>query len=310
MRPHLPEDELHAWLDQQLSRAQSREIAEHLMACLICRALEAEVRGIRDRTSALLAIAAPREIQGMPAAIRQRASRRQVRRSGIAAAAAVAIGLGSWAIANHAPTNDGPGISTAFVAPAILARIGDLTSSDSANAASADGANSRTLALAARATVSPRVIPSRVVHTPVSNRRLKLVDPMLRIGPSGDGWETASLAEAQERSAGAVAHLNGVSVNAVRLQASVVGGRPTAMVRHLMADGRAVWVIEGTVQDLEPISRVLEASGLTLSTPRRGLPDYLGSTDAPVRTTRMVTVAGYLPFDSLETIAASKLTLD
>src|SRR5690606_9424740 len=88
VRPHLPEEELHAWLDKQLSRAQSREIAEHLMACLICRALEAEVRGLRDRTTALLAIAAPRNIQGMPAASRGAVgpNRRQLRRGSMVAA--------------------------------------------------------------------------------------------------------------------------------------------------------------------------------------------------------------------------------
>jgi anti-sigma factor RsiW len=58
VRPHLPEEELHAWLDGQLSRAQASEIAEHILGCLICRALEAEVRGVRDRTTTLLALAA------------------------------------------------------------------------------------------------------------------------------------------------------------------------------------------------------------------------------------------------------------
>jgi hypothetical protein len=133
---------------------------------------------------------------------------------------------------------------------------------------------------------------------------------MLNVGPSGEGWETASLQEARAATKGALAHLDGITVNAVRIQPSDVGGRPTAMVRHLMPDGRAVWVVEGTLDDLAPIYRVLEASGLSLSTPRRARPDYIGTDEEPVRTSRMVTVASFLPIDSLEHLAATRLRLD
>ena len=133
---------------------------------------------------------------------------------------------------------------------------------------------------------------------------------MMDVGPSGEGWETTSLQEAREATAGALAHLEGITVNAVRIQPSGVGGRPTAMVRHLMPDGRAVWVVEGTLDDLAPIYRVLEASGLSLSTPRRARPDYIGTDEQPVRTSRMVTVASFLPIDSLEKLAGTRLKLD
>src|SRR5690606_13847443 len=173
-------------------------------------ALEAEVRGLRDRTTALLAIAAPRNIQGMPAASRGAVgpNRRQLRRGSMVAAAAVVLGIGSWALTNDTRSAaDGSRITTALVAPAIFARIGELTSNDSSNSPQFATANSRTLALAARATLSPRVIPSRVVHTPVAARKLQMVDPMLEIGPGGDGWETTSLTRAREAAAGAVPHL-------------------------------------------------------------------------------------------------------
>jgi hypothetical protein len=313
VRPHLPEEEIHAWLDRQLSRAQSREIAEHLMGCLICRALEAEVRQLRDRSNELLAIAAPRRINGIPAAARESVgpSRAQLRRGSMVAAAAIALGLGSWAFTRDEPVSGGPRITTALVAPAIFARIGEFASNNGdSSAAPANAAQQRTLALAARATLSPRVIPARVVHSPVANRKLQMVDPILGVGPGGSGWETTSLSKAREASPGGIAHLDGVTVNAVRLQQSELGGRPTAMVRHVLQDGKAVWVIEGTVQELEPITRVLEASGLTLSSPRRARPDYLGSDEEPIRTTRMVAVAGFLPIDSLESIASSRLRLD
>jgi hypothetical protein len=316
VRPHLPEEEFHAWLDGQLSRMQSAEIAEHLLGCLICRALEAEVRGVRDRTTALLALAAPRSFRALPnaaPAVARRAPAR-IRGGSVAAAAAVIIGLGSWvATRNDHPTTSGgsPQLAAAFVAPAILARVAALPGLDSATALPLEAtATSRTLTLASRTTTSPRMIAPRSSSVPVSSRRLGVADPMLQVGPAGEGWETASLQEARAAASGALAHLDGIAVNAVRIQPSGVGGRPTAMVRHLLPDGRAVWVVEGTLDDMAPIYRVLEASGLSLSNPRRARPDYIGTDAAPVRTSRMVTVASFLPVDSLEKLAGTRLRLD
>jgi hypothetical protein len=314
VRPHLPEEELHAWLDGQLSRAQSSEIAEHVLGCLICRALEAEVRGVRDRTTTLLALAAPRSFRALPAPGVRRGGLGRLRTGTAAAAAAVVIGLVSWgATRSLEPGTDTSGstqLAGAFVAPALFARVAAMPGVDSLSVDPLPAATSRTLTLASRTTMSPRVLPARTTSTPVSARRLRVVDPMMDVGPSGEGWETASLQEAREATAGALAHLEGITVNAVRIQPSDVGGRPTAMVRHLMPDGRAVWVVEGTLDDLAPIYRVLEASGLSLSTPRRARPDYIGSDAQPVRTSRMVTVASYLPIDSLEKLASTRLRLD
>ena len=213
MRPHLPEEELHAWFDGQLSRAQSSEIAEHLLGCLICRATEAEVRGVRDRTTTLLAIASPRSFRALPAVAggRRRRSTDRVRSGGLAAAAAVLVGLGSWAIARDALPGASSGstqLASAFVAPAILAKVTALpASNDSLTTQVLPPAASRTLTLASRATVSPRMIRTRTASVPVSARRLGVVDPMMDVGPSGEGWETASLQEAREATSDALAHL-------------------------------------------------------------------------------------------------------
>ena len=130
---------------------------------------------------------------------------------------------------------------------------------------------------------------------------------MLQAGIS-PGWETTSLAEAREAAAGALSHLKGLPVSAVRIQESELGGRPTALVRQLLNDGRAVWVVEGAVEELGGITRLLSASGLTMSTPRRARPDYIGPENNPRRTVRMVTIASYLPVDSLDALA-TRLTL-
>ena len=57
--PHIPEDELHAYLDQALSRSQCVEIESHLAACPRCQAMRDGIAALRDRTTALLAVLAP-----------------------------------------------------------------------------------------------------------------------------------------------------------------------------------------------------------------------------------------------------------
>ena len=56
---HIPEDELHAYLDQGLSRSQCVEIESHLAGCPSCQALRDGIAALRDRTTALLARLAP-----------------------------------------------------------------------------------------------------------------------------------------------------------------------------------------------------------------------------------------------------------
>lgn len=56
---HIPEEELHAYLDQALSRSQCIEIETHLAACIRCRHDRDEIAVIRDRTTALLSLVAP-----------------------------------------------------------------------------------------------------------------------------------------------------------------------------------------------------------------------------------------------------------
>lgn len=311
MRPHLPEEELHAWLDGQLSRAQSAELAEHLLSCLICRALEAEVRELRDRSIQLLAAATPRSTRLAPPVPRTR----RLRSGTAAVAAAVLIGVGSWAVVGNQPTQQGaPQLAASFVAPAILAKVVGLPISGADSAPVGQPVPSaapspRTITLASRVTVSPRVIPARATTPNPAARKLRLVDPILDMGQGG-AWQTSSLQQAREASEGAVAYLQGIPVSAVRLQQDEAGGKPTAMVRQLLPDGRAVWVIEGTGTELEQLHRVLEASGLSFSTPRRARFDYAEVDGSPVRIARMVTIASHLPPDSLDALVQGRLKLD
>ena len=53
---HIPEDELHAYLDQALSRSQCVEIESHLARCPACQAERDAIAALRDRTTGLLAL--------------------------------------------------------------------------------------------------------------------------------------------------------------------------------------------------------------------------------------------------------------
>jgi Putative zinc-finger len=98
---HIPEDELHAYLDQGLSRSQCVEIESHLAGCPSCRATRDGIAALRDRTTALLAkLAPPRRIppafetlRGL-AASRVSSRRRRVRAAVWAASLLGALGLG------------------------------------------------------------------------------------------------------------------------------------------------------------------------------------------------------------------------
>jgi putative zinc finger protein len=78
---HIPEDELHAYLDQALSRSQCVEIERHLARCPRCQASRDSIAALRDRTTALLARVGPPPI--IPPAfetLMARAAARQQRR--------------------------------------------------------------------------------------------------------------------------------------------------------------------------------------------------------------------------------------
>ncbi len=98
---HIPEDELHAYLDQGLSRSQCVEIESHLADCPSCQATRDGIAALRDRTTALLArLAPPRNISPSFESLRHRADvvvsarRRRLNIMAWAASLVVAVGLG------------------------------------------------------------------------------------------------------------------------------------------------------------------------------------------------------------------------
>lgn len=299
VRPHVPEEELHAFADGELSSAQRAEIAEHLLACLICRSQQAEVDELRERSKRLLAVAAPRVIRRRALPIP--AGRVRPWR-GVAAAAVAILGASTWLAVQSGPSPAStPRLATAFVAPALFAGLGEGAAAITAPAATTQ----RTLTLASRASVRPQVVAPAPVAMP--SRRFRPVEPMAEFDPSA-GWEAASWDAATALAHGAVSRLDGFQITAVRVQRSANGGRPTFVVRHTLPDGRSLWVVEGPVDEVGPVHQLLEASGLSMSVPLRTRPDYVGTDDAPRRTVRMVTVAAYLPVDSLNSLMGKLVT--
>ena len=124
---HIPEEELHAYLDQALSRSQCVEIESHLAKCADCRDERDAIAALRDRTTALLARIGPPPI--VPPAfevIEERYGRVHQRRvwmarAGRAASVLIAISLG-WQAHDLIHPNTPPTPSSATTA---LATTGD-----------------------------------------------------------------------------------------------------------------------------------------------------------------------------------------
>lgn len=294
-RPHVPEEELHAYCDGELSPPQRIEIAEHLLGCLICRSHHAEVGELRTRASALLAIAAPARIR-RPAvrSAEVRVARRRLPRAMTAAAAAV-VGLGVW-FSLQPDQADQPStqLATTLGASGLTALLG-------VNDSDAGASRQRVLEMAARTSVAPRVLPGRdpIVLVP------RLMTPSVEVDPVvANDWVRSSWDEALKMGNGSLARVGGLGVTSVRLHASASGGRPTFMIRQQLADGRSVWVFEGPVDDITPVNQILQASGIAMSMLSRTHPDYVGPDGQMTRTMRIVTVVGHLPVDSLNALMA------
>lgn len=290
VRPHVPEEELHAFHDGELSSAQRAEIAEHLLGCLLCRALNGEVQEVRSRSAALLSRAVPR-------VVRRPGARRRILatwRGPIAAGLVALVGGATWLAFQPAPAHT-PQLATAFTTPGLFADLRSI------RAPALPDATELRLAMVAKSHVAPRVVASMTV--PVSRMGLQAAG-VEEIDPTGGGdWEAMSVDGATEASHGAIARLEGLQVSRVQIRRSPTGERPTILVRQQSPDGRSVWVVEGPADQLASLSEMFQASGLTMSIPLRTRPDYIGSDANPIRTERMVAVAAYLPVDSLDALS-------
>ncbi len=274
---HIPEDELHAYLDQALSRSQCVEIERHLSRCPPCQLERDTIAALRDRTTELLARIGPPPIIAPPfgqlqerAASRRLATRhRWTVRSGWAASVAVALFSG-WAVnsARHEPAPVVPGeVRTIPAAPATVAvsRPAPIAGAAPTPAPRTAVASARPRHLTRAVTPTPEA-PSfgfaravetdpettfeAVQSTPVTYGSAQLEEPEFVIQPVGADpglrglWRTFIPENGNAPATGEIPLVPGLAVVQMRVQPGSTGNDVTA-VDQLMDSGELVRTIAG-----------------------------------------------------------------
>jgi putative zinc finger protein len=313
---HIPEDELHAYLDQGLSRSQCVEIESHLAACPSCQAARDGIAALRDRTTALLSkLAPPRAFPPEFESLRRRAAsqvsarRRRAHLAAWAASLVAAVGLGwtaSFLLRPHEP-----------VARLAARQVAALPVSTRAAAPADDRLTRRdpttiqptrrrpaVKAVAAKSAIAlPRVLPPPALE-------LSSIDiPRSDVGFELDGmWRTMSWAGAQAEAGDQLPHIDGLPVVQVQVQTSEQGKQPLMVVAQQLASGEVIRTIEGPTSDVSHLlarramSDPMPTMTLGDSAPRDSVPsdsDHTDRTMAMQRGDRMLVITGALPSDSL-----------
>jgi hypothetical protein len=312
---HIPEEELHAYLDQGLSRSQCVEIESHLAACPSCQASRDAIAALRDRTTALLAKLAPP--RGFPpafeslrrrAAVQATARRRRIQIVAWAASLIVAVGLG-W-MANYLLTARATPPSE--MARRSVARLPITAPEIPATAIPAiKSAPLKSSPVARRVSLrrpTPTASTSDIKLTPVDappSLQLSSVD-IPHPEPELNGmWRTMSWDRAQAEAGDKLPHIDGLPVVQVQLQLLPTdqGKQPLMVVAQQLSSGEVIRTIEGptndvshllaqrTVSDPDPTSSRTDSNGANTGGPDR--------TMAMQRGDRMLVITGALPSDSL-----------
>jgi len=312
---HIPEEELHAYLDQGLSRSQCVEIESHLAGCPSCQAERDSIAGLRDRTTALLARLAPP--RGLPPAfdsLRRRAAlevsarRRRWHAGAWAASLVAALGLGWTAnnllmtpqtetptpVASHSvvPVDRTPAVTPAALRPQPKRTV-----------------TARQAAQQRRITRLPSVSPVESLPPVVPAPTLELTSvgmPRTDQDLELDGmWRTMSWDGAQAEAGDKLPHIDGLPVVQVQLQAVEQGKQPLMVVAQQLSSGEVIRTIEGPMSDVSHLlaRRTMtdpeSLSAQSDSSRPLGGPARTDRTMAMQRGDRMLVITGALPSDSL-----------
>lgn len=317
---HIPEEELHAYLDQALSRAQCVEIESHLAGCAGCRSQRDGIAALRDRTTALLAtLAPPRGFTPAIDLLHERAAARSARRHHVRRAAAwaasvvFALGIGWWANTFSRPTPP----ALAGVAAPLPAAVRAVATRDTPDAApgpiaiestpTVDRAVSRSIAstsTARRAESAPRVVSAPTMDEPpraeLSSGSLPSNDFETTLGGM---WRTLSWAGAQHERGDSVPHIDGLPVVEVQVgQGKPGGSRSIMVVAQQLSSGEVIRTIEGPAAE---VSELLGSRPGTTSPsspwPTMDTPGISGGDGAMAMRfgDRMLAITAQLPNDSL-----------
>ncbi|MGZ8393070.1 MAG: anti-sigma factor family protein [Gemmatimonadales bacterium] len=324
---HIPEDELHAYLDQGLSRSQCVEIESHLAACASCQAARDGIAALRDRTTALLArLAPPRSFPTQFETLRRRADlqvsarRRRAHLLAWAASivAAVAFGWTANYLTNQGPVRMASGVPAA--APASVARQAVTKDSRTPTTTPAilppmttDSTRARVRRRPPQVTVrSPSTEAGRVSLIPAVSAATELELTSIDIPPAGhefelDGmWRTMSWAGAQAEAGDKLPHIDGLPVVQVQVQAGEQGRQPLMVVAQQLSSGEVIRTIEGPAQDVSHLlarrtmsDPVPTVSSVDSSRESPARPERVDGSMAMQRGDRMIAITGALPPDSL-----------
>jgi hypothetical protein len=275
---HIPEEELHAYLDQGLSRTQCVEIESHLAACASCQASRDGIAALRDRTTALLAtLAPPRTIAPSFESLRRRADkavsarRRRLQVLAWVASLVLAVGLG-WSASVIFRPRGGDSLAARATSPAVPARTASRL--DTLRAAEpaprerrAPPPATRPAQEQRRSTVRSAVYPR---HTDSTSRRadreavlsvlntqptpeLSKLDSPRASGEDFDGmWRTMSWDGAQAEAGKPLPHIDGLPVVQIQVQ-NAEGTRPVMVVAQQLASGQVIRTIEGSAADVSQL---------------------------------------------------------
>jgi hypothetical protein len=313
---HIPEDELHAYLDQGLSRSQCVEIESHLATCPACQAARDAIAALRDRTTALLAkLAPPRGFAPEFESLRRRAAsqvsarRRRAHVAAWAASLVAAVGVGWTASFLLQPSEPvarpaAGQVATLPVSSRAAAPAGRRPARRDTTTVQPSRRRPAVKAVATKpATVLPPVVPPPALE-------LSSIDiPRSDVGFELDGmWRTMSWAGAQAEAGDKLPHIDGLPVVQVQVQTSGRSNQPLMVVAQQLASGEVIRTIEGPTSDVshllarramsDPVPTAAQRDSAARDTVPK-VTDHTDRTMAMQRGDRMLVITGALPSDSL-----------
>lgn len=338
---HIPEEELHAYLDQALSRSQCVEIECHLAGCIRCRHGRDQIAALRDRTTALLGDLVPvgsqrptfaalmiqanaRRVEHQDQAARARLASPWTRRGAQAASVALLLAVG-WSARGLVPVGpqgttgstlqlaSAPGFSGFGTGAPLLSSL--LPGGNGANRAPSAPTQTQAdpnwqpdpieRATPRRALVTDE--PS-VTTMALTVSTLDATDYSAEF-PAPGVWRSVPWAEAAALTGDAVPRIEGLPVVEIQVQWVGPDERPLVMVAHQDPSGRIIRSIEGPADRLSDIlSDVIARTdgAVHTSQPVRTTPDYVSSGNgAPRRSIRVAAIAGRVDATALDAMTKS-----
>jgi hypothetical protein len=323
---HVPEEELHAYLDQALSRSQCVEIETHLARCGRCREVRDDAAALRDRTTALLASLTPRPLI-LPPPMAELMSRRPIsvvprlsvrsRRLGLLAAGVLgAVGAGWLARSVTLPISADMPVPIATALPAgpvstpitTVERIVEAPEPQTESqprrlelAHKPPTAPSEPIAPAPELTLASAVAPAG--EESVGASTMPVVRPVANPAGFDRLWRSVEWEEALVLAGGSLPFINGLPVLGVLLQPGQPGERPADIVSQQHPSRDILRSIEGPVAKVTEYLQQPAEPGFNASEPARTTPDYIESRGVTRRVLRALAVTGRIQADSLTVMA-------